>query len=63
MSHTFFLSLFIYFERDRDSVSRGGAEKEGKRENLSSLRATSYGLDPTKGEIMTWAKTKSQTLN
>ena len=30
---SFFLSLFIYFERDRESMSRGGAEKEGKREN------------------------------
>ena len=27
------LSLFIYFERDRDIMSRGGAEREGEGEN------------------------------
>ena len=28
-----FLSLFIYFERDRDSESGRGAEREGDRES------------------------------
>ena len=27
----FFLSSFIYFERERESMSRGGAEREGER--------------------------------
>ena len=29
----FILSLFIYFERERESPSRGGAEREGERES------------------------------
>ena len=28
----FFISSFIYFERNRDSGSRGGTEREGERE-------------------------------
>ena len=32
---TNFLSLFIYFERNRYSASRGGAEREGGRERAS----------------------------
>ena len=29
----FFLSLFIYFEKERDSAHGGGAEREGDRES------------------------------
>ena len=32
----FFLSLFIYFETDRDNTSGGGAEREGERERIPS---------------------------
>ena len=31
LKKNFFLSLFIYFERGRDSASGGGAEREGNR--------------------------------
>ena len=55
----FFLSLFIYF---------WGWDRERGRERISSrLRAVSIepyvGLELTKCEIMTWAETKSPTLN
>ena len=36
----FSFSLFIYFERDRDGVSGGGAEREKKRERVSSRPLT-----------------------
>ena len=43
----FFLTLFIYFERDRDSVSRGGAERDGEKENPKRLCAN--GAEPDTG--------------
>ena len=41
---------FIYFERDRDSVSRGGSEREGerKRERISS-RLFTFSTEPKMG--------------
>ena len=54
----FFPSLFIYFERDQESVSRGGAEREGEREIIQSGSELSA-QSPTRGsnlwhcEIMT----------
>ena len=35
----FFLSLFIYFEREieREHTSRGGSEREGERQNPKQL--------------------------
>ena len=63
----FFKSLFIYFERDRDSVSRVGANWGRKRESQvgSMLPAQSWtwGLNSRNHEIMTWPETKSRTLN
>ena len=53
------LFLFFILERDRESVSRGGAEREGDTESEagSRLRAVSTepdgGLEPTNREIMT----------
>ena len=48
--------LLIYFERDRDNTSRGGAER-GRERILSRLRTVSTepdeGLKPTNCEIMT----------
>ena len=62
-----FLSLFIYFDRDRDSMSEGGTEREGDRESHSgsmlSAQNPTWGSHSWNREIMTWAETKSQTLN
>ena len=66
--HFFFLSLVIYFERDRDSVSGGGTEREGVRASpvISALSVCS----PTWGsnarnhdEIVIQAETESRMLN
>ena len=57
---------FIYFERDRDSVSGRGVER-GRERIPSRLHATSAGpdamLDRTNHEIGTRAEIKSQKLN
>ena len=53
---SFFLSVFIYFERDGDSVSRGGAEREVKENPKdSALPAWNpmWGLNSRNREIMT----------
>ena len=50
--NSFFLSLFIYFERDRDSMSRGGAERERGRICAISSEPD-VGLELTNQEIMT----------
>ena len=57
-SFVFFWSLFIYFERDRDSMSWGGTER--KRQRISSRLHTAnvqlhVGLNLWNCEIMTWA--------
>ena len=62
----FFLSLFVYFERDGDSVSGGGVE-EGARERIPSRLCSASGepdagLEPRNREVMTWAGTKSRWL-
>ena len=36
-----FLSVFIYFETDRDNVSGGGTEREGESQAGSALSAWS----------------------
>ena len=57
--------MFIYFwerERERQSGSLGGAEREGDTESEVSSRLSAVstesdvGLEPTNREIMTWAK-------
>ena len=52
--------MFIYFwERDAQSVSRGGAESEGDTESEAASRLAAVstepdrGLEPTNREIMT----------
>ena len=55
----FFLSLFIYFERESTWASRWGAEREGERES----QAADSSLDPTNHEIITWAYIKSHMPN
>ena len=58
---------FIYFERDTNSASGGGAEKEGERESqaVSTLSEQSWMQDSNSRnqEIMTWAENKSLMLN
>ena len=60
--------FYAYFwETERQSMSGGGAEKEGDTESEagSRLRAVSteptVGLEPTNQEIMTWAEVRCQT--
>ena len=56
LNHTFNVCVFL---RERESVSKGGAEREGDAESQvgSRLRAVSTepdtGLEPTNLEIMT----------
>ena len=51
--------MFIYFERERQSVSRGGAESERDTESKAGSRLQTVsiephtGLKPTNREIMT----------
>ena len=59
---------FIYFEREGESASREGAERERGRERIPRrLHAVSRepraGLKLMNREIMTWAQIKSRTLN
>ena len=49
----FFWSLCIYFERDRDSASGGGAERDGgemesQAGSALSAQSPSVGLEPMK---------------
>ena len=56
---SYFLECLFIFDRERQSLSRGGAEREGDTESEagSRLRAVStkpdVGLEPTNCEIMT----------
>ena len=59
--------MFIYFwDRERQSMNGGGAEREGDTESEtgSRLRANSpepdAGLELTDREIMTWLKSDAQ---
>ena len=62
MHHFLLIFVLIYFERERERTSRGGAER--RRDKIPSrLHAISTepdsGLRFTSREIMTWAETKS----
>ena len=55
--------MFIYFwDRERQSMNRGGAEREGDRESEAGSRLWAVSTEPDAGlklmdrEIMTWAK-------
>ena len=57
--------MFNYFwERERESASRGGAEKEGDTESKAGSRLWAFSTEPdaelelTSHEIMTWAKVR-----
>ena len=55
--------MFIYFwDRERQSMNGGGAEREGDTESEAGSRLWAFstepgaGLEPTDREIMTWAE-------
>ena len=50
----YFLLKFIYFERDRDSTSWGGAEREGERERIPSILRTANAEPDSELELMKW---------
>ena len=62
----FFLTFIYLWDRERQSMNRGGAEGEGDKESETGSRLcavsteTNEGLEPTNHEVMTWA---GQTLN
>ena len=45
-------------ERERERVSRGGAERERDTENPKQALRSNMGLEFRNHEIMTWAETK-----
>ena len=53
---------YYFWERERQSMSGGGAEREGDTESEADSRLWTVstepdaGLDPTNHEIMTWAE-------
>ena len=59
--------MFIYFLRERERVSRGGAEREGDAESEAGSRLWAVGTEPDAGleltnhEIMTWADVRHST--
>ena len=62
----FFLSLFIYFEREgaMNACANGGRGRERRKERIPSRLCTvSMGLKLTNCEITTWAKIKCWMLN
>ena len=61
-----FKILFLYFERNRESVSRGGTEREGERKSQAASmiqHRAGHRARAHKDEIMTWAKIRSRILN
>ena len=63
----FFFSTFIYFwDRERQSMNGGGAEREGDTELETGSRLWAIspepdaGLEPTDREIVTWLKSDAQ---
>ena len=59
--------MFIIFEEERQSVSRGGAERKGDTESKVGSRLWAVSTEPdarlelTNGEIMTWTEVKCLT--
>ena len=60
-------NVYSFFERQRQSVSRGGAEREGDTESEAGSRLWTDSTEPDAGleltdcEIMTWAKVGRST--
>ena len=57
-----FFNVFYFWDRDRQSMNGGGAEREGDTESETGSRLWAIssepdaGLEPTDHEIMTWLK-------
>ena len=59
----FFLKFYLFFERDRDSVSRLGAEREGERESPTGALLVSTepdGRAQTYETMRSWPELKSR---
>ena len=64
----FFKSLFIYFERGRESMGREGQrqrerERQSQAGSAGSAQSLTCGSNSRNCEIMTWAGIKSRMLN
>ena len=63
----FCFNVYLFFARERESTSRGGAEREGDTESKASSglwpvsTEPDVGLELTNCEIMTWAKVSRST--
>ena len=59
--------MFYFWERERQSASRGEAEREGDTESKAGSRLWAVstepdvGLEPTDHKIMTWAEARRLT--
>ena len=67
LGRTFRFKVYLFFW-ERESTSRGGGQRERKRERMPRRLCTvstkpDAGVEITHCEIMTWAKTKSRTLS
>ena len=67
VKHIYFLSLFIYLEREKPCTSRGGAERERERERIprrlpAASTESDMGLGLMNREIMTWAEIRVRCL-
>ena len=65
--HISFFNVYLFILRERETMRRGGAEREGGWETTQAVSLLStepdMGLSLTNREIMAWDKIKSQTFN
>ena len=67
MRNTFFLMFIYFWDRERQSMSGGGAEREGDTESEAGSRVWAVSTEPDAGleltdwEIMTWAEVRRST--
>ena len=67
LGHIFFLMFIYFWDRERQSMSGGGAEREGDTESKAGSRLWAVSTEPNVGlkltdrEIMTWAEVRRST--
>ena len=63
--YLFILKIYLFILRETESVSRGGAEREGEFQagSMLSAQSLSWGLNSWNWEIMTWVNVMSGMLN